>query len=117
MDVKWRFYEGGMTSLALKSGMVFPTGDEARGLGDGKSNYGLLFIWSFDFDPWALHAHAGYQRHRNAADERGGYIPPRSIEPRASQDLEGTAVTFTHFHPRCRRDENNSLLCLRQRKG
>lgn len=72
VDVKWRFHEAGKMSLALKSGLVSPTGDEARGLGDGKTNYSLLFISSFDYDPWALHAHVGYLRHRNLAEERGG---------------------------------------------
>ena len=72
LDVKWRFYEAGNISLAFKPGIVFPTGDEARGLGAGKSNYSLLLISSVELDPWWLHMHLGYLRNRNIVDERGG---------------------------------------------
>lgn len=69
-DIKWRFLEKDILSLAFKPGVTFPTGDEAVGLGSGKSGYSLYFITSYEPAPWALHLHFGYRRHRNIADER-----------------------------------------------
>src|SRR4030066_1477129 len=43
-EVKWRFYEKENLSLALKPGIIFPTGDDEKGLGSGKTAYSLFFI-------------------------------------------------------------------------
>ena len=69
-DVKWRFYEEGNLSFALKSGVTLPTGDEDRGLGTGKSNASVLLIASIDLEPVELHITAGYLGNRNVADEK-----------------------------------------------
>jgi hypothetical protein len=72
VDVKWRFLENDRLSMALKPGITFPTGDEAAGLGSGKSAYSLFLVTTIEPEPWALHLHLGYLRHRNVADEREG---------------------------------------------
>jgi hypothetical protein len=69
-DVKWRFVEHEQWSLALKSGVRLPTGDEERGLGAGKRNVSALLIGSAALDPLALHVTAGYVGNRNVADEK-----------------------------------------------
>jgi hypothetical protein len=35
--VKWRFYEKDGLSFAIKPGIILPTGEEDKGLGDGSS--------------------------------------------------------------------------------
>jgi hypothetical protein len=70
LDVKWRFFEQGNVSLALKSGVAFATGDEQRGLGAGKTNASALLIGSLDLEPVQLHVTAGYIGNRNVADEK-----------------------------------------------
>jgi hypothetical protein len=72
MDIKWRFLENDKLSMALKPGITFPTGDEAVGLGSGKSAYSLYLITTIEPEPRAFHLHLGYLRHRNAVDERVG---------------------------------------------
>lgn len=43
LEVKWRFYEKNGLSFAIKPGITFPTGDENKGLGNGRE--ALLLIW------------------------------------------------------------------------
>lgn len=69
-DLKWRFLERGAFSLGLKPGVSLPTGDERKGLGAGRVGWGSLLIASYEPGPIALHAHAGYKRHRNTIGER-----------------------------------------------
>jgi outer membrane putative beta-barrel porin/alpha-amylase len=70
VDIKWRFYEHDNVSLAFKSGVALPTGDETRGLGTGKSNVSALLIASFSLEPIELHVSGGYIGNRNVADEK-----------------------------------------------
>ncbi|GAB4512201.1 MAG: transporter [Sulfuricaulis sp.] len=70
LDIKWRFFEKDNFSLALKPGITFPTGNEAVGLGSGKSAYSLYLITTLEPRPWAFHLHLGYRHNRNIADER-----------------------------------------------
>lgn len=70
LDAKWRFFEKGDVSVAVKSGVTFATGDEDKGLGAGKLNYSVFLVTSFDNAPWGYHIHIGYVRNRNVHDER-----------------------------------------------
>lgn len=72
LDLKWRFYEVDTVSMALKPGLVFPTGDDDRGLGAGRLGYGAYLVTSLDLAPWAVHLHYGYLRNRNRVGERDG---------------------------------------------
>jgi hypothetical protein len=62
LEIKWRFYEKDGLSLALKPGIVLPTGDEEEGLGDGKAAYSLHFLTSKELNPVTLHLDLGYIR-------------------------------------------------------
>ena len=68
LDLKWRFFEHEALSLALKPGVTLPTAKS--GLGGERATWGSLFIASYERDFFALHAHAGYRRNRNAIGER-----------------------------------------------
>lgn len=71
LEAKWRFYETGGLSLALKPGLVFPTGDENRGLGTGKLSWGINFILTQEAKPWTFLANVAYSRvrYKLAADD------------------------------------------------
>jgi hypothetical protein len=62
LELKWRFYEKDGLSFALKPGIILPTGDEGKGLGDGKAAYSLHFLTSKELDPVTLHLDLGYIR-------------------------------------------------------
>jgi len=68
-EVKWRFFEKDGLSLALKPGISFPTGDDEKGLGTGKTGYHFFLIGSKEIAPMAFHANLGYIRNENKADE------------------------------------------------
>lgn len=69
LDIKWRFYESGQLSFALKPGLTLPTGDETRNLGTGKSTRSLYLVTSYDASPWEYHLHLGYIWNRNSLDQ------------------------------------------------
>ena len=64
LELKWRFYEANGLSLALKPGLVLPTGDENRGLGTGKLSWGVNFILTREAKPWTFLANVAYTRAR-----------------------------------------------------
>ncbi len=70
LEAKWRFFEKDGLGLALKPGITLPTGDHEDGFGSGRVTYGITFIASKEFDPFALHFNAGYTRNENKIDER-----------------------------------------------
>jgi hypothetical protein len=64
LELKWRFYEANGLSLALKPGLVLPTGDENRGLGTGKLSWGVNFILTQEAKPWTFLANVAYTHTR-----------------------------------------------------
>src|SRR5690606_18422734 len=48
MDLKWRFYESGPVSLALKPQIMLPTGDDKKGLGNGRNTYSMETVASYE---------------------------------------------------------------------
>lgn len=69
LELKWRFYESGDLSMAVKPGAILPIGDEDRGLGAGKTGYHLFLIGTREAAPWAFHANLGYIRNENDLGE------------------------------------------------
>lgn len=71
LEFKWNFYESKeLASLALKPFLTLPTGDEDRGLGNGKATFGIYFIATKEIEPVALHINLGYIRNENKLDDR-----------------------------------------------
>jgi len=70
LDVKWRFYEKDDLSFAFKPGVTFPTGDEARNLGSGKSTWSAYVTASYEAAPWTWLLHLGHVQHNNTFSER-----------------------------------------------
>ena len=60
VEIKWRFYEAGALSLALKPSLLLPTGDENRGLGTGKVSWGVNFIATYEAKPWTFNGNVAY---------------------------------------------------------
>ncbi len=60
VQVKWRFSEKNGLSFAVKPGVTLPTGDENRGLGNGRASYSIFFITTKEITPWAFHLNLGY---------------------------------------------------------
>ncbi len=66
VELKWRFYEGDGLGLALKPGVTLPTGDDEKGLGNGRPSYSIALIASKETGHWAFHVNLGYARNEFA---------------------------------------------------
>lgn len=69
LEVKWRFFEKDGFSFAIKPGLLLPTGDDSKNLGNGRVNYTFFLIGTKELEPWAFHINLGYKRHENNQDE------------------------------------------------
>lgn len=70
VDLKWRFFEKDGWGVAVKPGIVLPTGNDEQGLGGGRTAYRLFLIGSKEIEPWAFHVNLGYIRNENKFEER-----------------------------------------------
>jgi len=57
---KWRFYEEGTLSFALRPGLELPSGNEDEGLSAGHVSPSLFAVSSYENGPWVFHLHVGY---------------------------------------------------------
>ncbi len=64
LELKWRFYDKDDLSLALKPGVTLTTGDENRGLGTGRTSWGVSLIADYEAEPWVWLANVAYTRAR-----------------------------------------------------
>lgn len=60
VELKWRLYERDGLSFALKPGVTLPSGNEERGLGSGRSSYGVTFITSHETEKYTVHMNLAY---------------------------------------------------------
>ena len=68
--VKWRFWEKEPWSLGLRAGVTFPTGDENRGLGTGRTTWAALLIGQYEGERWIFLSHLGYKHNSNSVGDR-----------------------------------------------
>jgi hypothetical protein len=62
IELKWRFYEADAFSLALKPGLLLPTGDEGKGLGTGSTSWGIALLATYEVEPWTFLANVAYSK-------------------------------------------------------
>ncbi|MFN3751086.1 MAG: transporter [Thiobacillus sp.] len=98
---KWRFYEEGPLSIALRPGLGLPTGNEDRGLGSGHSAPSLFAVMTHATDPWALHLHLGYTRNFHNGPGQRNHIYHASVaaEYSVSESLRLVADASTESNP------------------
>ncbi len=60
--LKWRLFENGPLSIALRPGLGLPTGDRDAGLSAERYVPSVFGIMSFVPEPWGVHLHLGYTR-------------------------------------------------------
>lgn len=57
---KWRFYQEGALSFALRPGLGLPSGNENEGLSARQGSPSLFAVSSYESGPWVFHLHVGY---------------------------------------------------------
>jgi hypothetical protein len=93
LGVKWRFLNNERTQLQLGTypQLVAPTGDRARGLGQGQPAYLLPLLTQKSWDKWTLYGNVGYWW-QNGADTRNyfyaGAVLEREINERLTLGVE-----------------------------
>ncbi|MFN3921942.1 MAG: transporter [Caldimicrobium sp.] len=60
LELKWRVFDWKGWNFAIKPGLLFPTGNEKKGLGNGRVSYSSIFIVTKEINPWAFHFNLGY---------------------------------------------------------
>ncbi|WP_333654148.1 transporter [Dissulfurispira sp.] len=97
LEAKWRFFEKDGLSFALKPGITLPTGDENKGLGNGRASYGLVFITTKEIEPWAFHFNLGYTHNEyklqadKDANRKGIWHVSLASEVEVIKDLKAVA--------------------------
>ena len=67
---KWRFYEAEGFSLAVKPGVLLPTGRDDLGLGAGRARWGASLLGAYELAQIELIGHVAYVDNRNDIGER-----------------------------------------------
>jgi len=97
LEVKWKFYEKDGLSFALKPGITLPSGDENKGLGNGKMSYGLVFITTKEIAPFAFHVNLAYTNNEyklqadKDANRKGIWHASVASEVEVIKDLKAVA--------------------------
>lgn len=71
---KWRFWEQGRSSIAVKPELLLPSGNAGRELGTGRTGAAFTVLTTHDFEPWTVHANIGFQvnRYRDTLQDEAG---------------------------------------------
>jgi hypothetical protein len=64
LELKWRFYDAGGWSFAVKPGISLPTGEGNGGFSFGRASWGVNLIADYEVKPWAAFANLAYFRPR-----------------------------------------------------
>ena len=70
LAAKWRFYQEAGFSMAVKPGVLLPTGRDELGLGAGKARWGASLLAAYELGRLELIGHVAYVRNRNDIGER-----------------------------------------------
>ncbi len=70
IEAKWRFFDKQKLSLAIKPGIIIPTGDADKGLGSGHVDYSASLISTVDAEPWSFDVNLGYLYLPNSSGNR-----------------------------------------------
>ena len=60
IELKWRFYDADGLSFALKPGVLLPTGDENKGLGTGRTSWGVALLATYEAESWSFLGNVAY---------------------------------------------------------
>lgn len=64
MGAKWRFWENSHSSLGIKPELLFPTGDNDKGLGIGRTSVAVTLLASHTGGLWTVHGNVGFGAYR-----------------------------------------------------
>lgn len=95
-EFKWRFYDEDDLNLSIKPSISIPTGSARKELGNGKIDFGLMFLASKEYDDLdlAFHLNLGYMQNETNLEEenkRGVWHASLAVEKGIIKNLTGVA--------------------------
>jgi len=93
LGVKWRFFnnERSQVQFGIYPQLSLPSGNHARGLGEGRTAFGLPFVAQKSWDKWILYGNVGYWW-RSAHESRdyfyAGAVLERGMNERLTLGVE-----------------------------
>ncbi len=112
LELKWRFHEADGFSLALKPGLTLPTGNEDKGLGAGKTSWGVALLATYEAEAWTFLGNIAYTRARfklpqDAAESRSDLW---RVSGGASYELTGELRLVGELGLRANESRNDAFL-------
>lgn len=77
--LKWRFYDEGPLSFAVRPALSLPTGNVDEGLSSEHYVPNVFAVMTYAPDPWAIHLHLGYTRNYHDGPDQRGHIYHSSV--------------------------------------
>jgi hypothetical protein len=71
LGAKWRYWQSARSSLAIKPELLLPTGDEAKGLGNGRAGLALTLLAATTHGRWGIDGNLGLTANRYKLPEYG----------------------------------------------
>jgi hypothetical protein len=95
LGVKWRFLNNEQTQFQLGTypQLLLPTGDRARGLGEGRPAFVLPLVAQKSWDKWTLYGNVGFWW-QTAAEERNYFYAGAVLEREINERLTLGAELF-----------------------
>lgn len=95
IGVKWRFFysEKSQLQLGIYPQLLVPSGDHARGLGEGRTAFVLPLVAQKNWEKWTLYGNVGYWW-RTAAETRNYFYAGAVLERDINQRLTLGAELF-----------------------
>jgi Putative MetA-pathway of phenol degradation len=89
LGVKWRFFnnEQSQVQLGVYPQLLVPTGNESRGLGEGRTAFVLPIVAQKSWEKWTLYGNIGYWW-RGAHETRDYFYAGAVLEHEINQELE-----------------------------
>ena len=89
LGVKWRFFnsEKSQLQLGVYPQVLAPTGNHARGLGEGRAAFVLPFLAQKNWEKWTVYGNIGYWW-RGANEARNYFYAGAVLEREISEQLE-----------------------------
>lgn len=98
---KWRFYDEGRLSFALRPGLGLPTGNDDEGLSAETVIPSLFAVMTYTSDPWAFNLHLGYTRilDNEPEERRNIYHLSASVEYNVNESLRLVSDASVESNP------------------
>jgi hypothetical protein len=102
LGVKWRFFnrEPSQLQLGLYPQLLVPTGDHARGLGEGRTAFVLPFVAQKSWGQWTLYGNVGFWW-QTAAETRNYFYAGAVLERDFSERLTLGVELFGNSPKEC----------------